>query len=216
MKHPVFALLAVALFAAAAVAADDPAPPPQHRIALFNGADFTGWKLFLPDKGADPFNTWSVRDGVIRCTGSPAGYLRTTETYSDYTLSFEWRWPADGGNSGVLIHVQDKDEVWPKSIEGQLQSGHAGDIWVIGGTTFTEHVNKDDRRVVKREESSEKPLGEWNQYKVVCKGDTIELYINGTLQNRATGCTVTSGFIGLQSEGTPIEFRNIHIEPMGK
>ncbi|NLF58841.1 MAG: DUF1080 domain-containing protein, partial [Candidatus Hydrogenedens sp.] len=64
--------------------------------------------------------------------------------------------------------------------------------------------------------SSEKPLGEWNQYKVVCKGDTIELYINGTLQNRATGCTVTSGIIGLQSEGTPIEFRNIHIEPMGK
>ena len=192
----------------AALAADAPAP------VVFNGKDFTGLKLFLPDASKDPAKTWSVKDGVIHCTGDPAGYFRTEQKHSDYELTFQWRWPGEGGNSGVLLHIQDKDEVWPKSIEGQLHSGDAADIWVIGGTTFNEHKNKDDRRTPKMKPSTERPLGEWNDYRVVCSGDTIELYINGTLQNKATGCTVSSGYIGFQSEGTPIEFRNIQLTPL--
>lgn len=199
----------------AGMAAPGADQPPPAGTPLFNGVDFTGWKLFLPDKGADPFNTWSVRDGVIRCTGSPAGYLRTNEIFGDYELTVEWRWPgSSGGNSGVLLHVQEGDLVWPKSIEAQLQHGSAGDIWVIGGTDFREHTNKDDRRVAKMESSSEKPLGDWNRYRIVCRGDLMELYVNGVLQNRATGCTVTRGCIALQSEGTPIEFRNITLRPL--
>ena len=185
-----------------------------ERIDLFNGKDFEGWKLFLPDADADPADTWSVKDGVIHCTGTPAGYMRTTQACANYTLHLEWRFPGEPGNSGVLLHVHEPDTVWPKSIEAQLQSGHAGDFWVIGGTSFKEHTDPDNRRVIKKEESSEKPVGEWNRYKIVCDGDTIEVYVNGVLQNKATECTVTSGFIGLQSEGVPIEFRNIYIEPV--
>ena len=194
-----------ALFAGAAAAED-------QVVELFNGKDFTGWKLFIPDPNAEVTRTWSVKNGVIHCTGEPAGYLRTTTPYNNYELTLEWRFPGKGGNSGVLLHIQDKDEVWPKSIEAQLNSGDAGDIWVIGGTTFKEHGGVEDRRVPKKAKSSEKKLGEWNQYRIVCKGDTIELYVNGVLQNRATECTVTSGYIGLQSEGVPIEFRNIRLK----
>ncbi len=197
--------------AAGAYAADADRP---ERIELFNGKNLDGWKLFLPDEKADPAKTWSVKDGVIHCTGTPAGYLRTTEAYENYTLQFEWRFPEKGGNSGVLLHASEPDQVWPKSIEGQLESGHAADIWVIGGADFKEHTNPDDRRVPKGEASNEKPLGEWNHYKVVCDGDSIALYINGLLQNKATKCTVTKGFIGFQSEGTPIEFRNIYLEAL--
>jgi hypothetical protein len=63
---------------------------------------------------------------------------------------------------------------------------------------------------------NEKPLGEWNHYEAVCDGDTIRLTINGLLQNVATECTVTKGYIGLQSEGTPIQFRTIVLEPLEK
>ncbi len=105
-------------------------------IDLFNGEDLDNWKLFIPDETVDPATVWQVEDGVVHCKGSPAGYMRTKQKYSNYKLTVEWRWPKDGGNSGVLLHVQDKDEVWPRSIETQLQSLHAGDIWVIGGTTF--------------------------------------------------------------------------------
>ncbi|NIA15590.1 MAG: DUF1080 domain-containing protein, partial [Nitrospiraceae bacterium] len=132
----------------------------------------------------------------------------------NYRLTLEWRWPDGAGNSGVLLHIHEPDAVWPKAIEGQLQSGHAADFWVIGGTDFKEHTNKNDRRVIKRKRSNEKPLGEWNQYEIVCKGNTIRLYVNGLLQNSATETTVTKGYIGLQSEGTPIEFRNIILEPL--
>ena len=41
--------------------------------------------------------------------------------------------------------------------------------------------------------SSEKPVGEWNTMEVICKSNTIEVYVNGTLQNKATGISDTKG-----------------------
>lgn len=190
-------------------------------VALFNGVDFEGWKLYVPDENFDVTENWSVENGVIKCKGSPAGYMRTEKEYEHYKLLVEWRWPEQGGNSGVLLHVNEPDAVWPKSIEAQLQSGHAGDFWVIGGASFKEHRENDrgrvdGRRTVKLEKSSEKPRGEWNRYEIVCQGDTIKVYVNGVLQNVATECSVTKGYIGLQSEGTPIEFRKVELEALSE
>lgn len=183
---------------------------PDASVArLFNGNDFTGWKLFIPDANVDPATVWQVRDGVIHCTGNPAGYIRTNEEHENYMLRFEWRWPEGAGNSGLLIHIAGEDMVWPKSIEAQLMSDNAGDFYSIEGTDFKERVNKDDRRVAKAAASSEKPLGEWNSMRVRVLGGSITVWVNGVLQNTATETTVTKGYIGLQSEGTPIEFRGI-------
>jgi len=191
------------------------AEPPEKKIPLFNGNNLEGLHAVSEMEDSKPEETWTVEEGgVLACSGYPKGYIRTTEKYRDYRLRYEWRWPGEPGNNGVLLHIQEPDEVWPKSIEGQGQHGHAGDIWVIGGATFKEHPGYPDRRVVKSEASTEKPLGEWNQYIIICKGDTIRLYVNGVLQNTATECTVTEGYIGWQSEGAPIEFRNITIEPL--
>ncbi|MCA1902435.1 MAG: DUF1080 domain-containing protein, partial [Candidatus Hydrogenedens sp.] len=101
-------------------------------ISLFDGKSLQGWVQFLPDPNADPAKTWMIKDGVIFCTGEPAGYIRTDKKFSNYQLQLEWRWVGTPGNSGVLLHVQDKDEVWPKSIEAQLMHENAGDFWVIG------------------------------------------------------------------------------------
>ncbi len=185
-------------------------------IELFNGEDFTGWKLFIPDEKVDPATVWSVRNGVVHCTGEPAGYMRTEKKYGNYKLRLEWRWPGPGkgGNSGLLMHISGRDMVWPKSIEGQLADENAADFWVIGRTDFKEHTNKKDRRVPKKHPHNEKDIGQWNTMEAVCEGNTIRLYVNGLLQNEATETTVTDGCIGLQSEGTPIEFRNIVLEPI--
>ncbi|HOV32603.1 MAG TPA: DUF1080 domain-containing protein [Candidatus Hydrogenedens sp.] len=183
-------------------------------ISLFDGKSLQGWVQFLPDPNADPAKTWMVKDGVIHCTGEPTGYIRTDKKFSNYELQLEWRWAGKPGNSGVLLHVQDKDEVWPKSIEAQLMHENAGDIWVIGGTDFEEHKDKNERRVPKLAESSEKKVGEWNQYDIWCEGDAIRVLVNGVLQNKATHCTVKEGYIGLQSEGAPIEFRNIRLRKL--
>lgn len=196
--------------------AAEPAPPlPQPtpitgKTPLFNGKDLSG----LVHVPADADTTWSVKDGILRCTGSPTGYLRTAAAYENYRMRLQWRWPAAGGNNGVLLHIQPPDEVWPKSIEAQLESRHAGDIWVIGGADFREHLDKTIRRVPKQEDSSEKALGEWNEYLIECRNNTIKLFVNGILQNVATECTLQRGYIGLQSEGTPIEFREWTIEAL--
>jgi len=214
---------------------------PKEKIILFNGKDLIGWKLFLrpssgqvvPDPNHDVTRTWSVKDGVIRCEGKPNGYMRTEKDYADYLLHVEWRWPVKGGNSGVLIHNSGDDVVWPKSLECQLASGNAGDFWAIGGVEFKEHAETgprvSGRRTMKLKDSSEKTVGQWNAYDIICKDDWVVVLVNGILQNVATKCSVPgtpygeksgpsmelrAGRICLQSEGTPIEFRNIYIEPV--
>jgi hypothetical protein len=62
--------------------------------------------------------------------------------------------------------------------------------------------------------SNEKPTGEWNNFDITCKGGTIEFRVNGLLQNVATNCSVTKGGIGLQAEGSTIQFRNLWIEQL--
>jgi hypothetical protein len=210
-----------------AVRQDTPAPEaPTHRTpegwtALFNGRDLEGWRPFLPG-GEDPSGTWSVVDGVLACTGRPIGYLRTEKTYRNFELSLEWRFdPEKGaGNSGVLLRVQEPDKVWPTSIEAQLHSGNAGDIWNIGEFPMkAAKARTNGRRTIKAHASSEKPLGEWNRYRIVLDGTELKLFVNDVLQNVATDCKTIPGFIALQSEGAHIEFRRIElreIEGRGK
>jgi hypothetical protein len=97
-------------------------------------------------------------------------------------------------------------------------AGNAGDFWLLGGIETKEHAKGGERvsgrRTTKLNKSSEKPPGEWNSYDILCKDDWIVVIVNGVLQNVATGCSVWSGKILLQSEGAPIEFRNICLEPL--
>ncbi len=218
MKRVVFVILASLIFTGPAVAQPGTPVVPRDKIVLWNGADFTGWKLFLPDPAADVSKTWSIDKGLLRCEGKPAGYMRTETPYADYHLHVEWRWPGQPGNNGVLVHMTGDDKVWPKSLECQLQAGSAGDFWVIGGVETAEHAKGGNRvkgrRTIKLQDSSEKPLGQWNDYDIICKDDWVVVMVNGALQNVATKCSERSGQICLQSEGAAIEYRNIYLEPL--
>jgi len=224
MKHYVMAVVALAmtmvLLAAAAETLERQNKPviPKEKMMLWNGKDFTGWRLYTRQPEHDVSKTWSVTNGLIRCEGMPAGYMRTEKDYADYLFHVEWRWPDKGGNNGVLVHMSGQDMVWPKSLECQLHSGNAGDFWVIDGIETAEHAKGgkrvSGRRTVKLKDSSEKPLGQWNAYHIICKDDWVVVLVNGILQNVATKCSASSGKICLQSEGTPIEYRNIYIEPL--
>ncbi len=187
---------------------------PTKRIDLWNGKDFNGWKKFIPDETVNADKVWTAENGILKCVGKPHGYIRTTKDYGNYILTVVWRWPAEAGNSGVLLHMSGEDKVWPKSIEAQLESGNAGDFWLVDGTEIKEHTDKSSRRIVKKAESSEKPLGEWNTYKIICKDNTITLFVNDVLQNKATETSVNSGKICFQSEGAPVEFKSIYLEPV--
>lgn len=199
----------------------------QHGVAgsgrktlLWNGKDFTGWKLFIPDENINVNDIWSVKDGVVHCTGKPNGYMRTMSQYSNFRLHLEWRWPDEPANSGVLLYASGEDHVWPKCIECQLKAGSAGDFVLMNGAGLTvdgKDMQNGERQFVviqKKQQSSEKPAGQWNTYDITCDNGTISCSANGTLQNEGSAATITSGWICLQSEGGPIEFRNIYIEPL--
>lgn len=191
----------------------------KQTVQLFNGKDFTGWEFELETDTVAAEDVWSVKDGVIHCEGIPTGYMHTVQAYSNYILTLEWRWVEHKSNSGVLLHVQSPDQVWPLCIECQLQAGNAGDMVLIGQGSITVNdslYNNTGRFLVipKQNDSNEKPVGEWNSYKIVCKGNAITCYVNGMMQNNGQNASLSSGKIGLQSEGGPIEFRNIQLEKL--
>jgi hypothetical protein len=211
--------LGAAALAAALISAGPMARAADGPIKLFNDKDLSGWKAVADDPGAAAA-TWSVKDGLLACSGKPAGYLRTDrDDFENYSLSLQWRWvEKEAGNNGLLVHATEPNAlgVWPKSIEVQLGSGDAGDFWAIGTDLDVpdEATRKQDRRHINLTDSSEKPVGEWNTMVVVCQGDTIRVTVNGELVNEATHCTATKGAICLQSEGAPIEFRELVLTPL--
>jgi len=190
---------------------------PKTYIELFDGRDFTGW-TFCMRSNADPALAWTVTNAVIHCTGKPSGYLRTTQSYSNYVLTVEWRFvkvAPKADNTGVLIHLQPPDKVWPVCIQVQGRHEHQGDLFFMAGAEAKEHRGQDaNTPVPKNGPANEKPVGEWDVVKTVCDGATVKAYVNDKLMNEATGCTVSSGFIGFQSEGGEFEIRKVILDPL--
>ncbi len=219
-----FVVFTLALACAPLVpAAEPPAPLVKNTtpISLFNGRDFEGLHIYAESPTADPAAGWKIEDGMLRGLGVGRGYVRTTTAYADYRLRLEWRWPARAANSGVLLNVVGPDLIWPKCIEAQLAAGRAGDF-----ATFSDARSKEE--IVSRNPSGvstgrlnrtaaspvEKTPGEWNLYEITVSGDTITASVNGVLVNRMTGVQPSAGMIAFQSEGAPIDFRNMELTPL--
>jgi len=193
----------------------------QKKESLFNGKNLDGWTIFVDESIISPEDFFYVNDGMIECIGVPMGYLRTTKEYSDYHLHLEWRYPEEPTNSGVFLHTSGPDLIWPAHYQGQLKFENAGDFIVHGvgvraTLRDTVYVSSDTLKplIPKLHPTNENPAGEWNSYDITCRGNTIELRVNGLLQNTATNCSMTKGGIGLQAEGSLIQYRNLWIEPL--
>lgn len=203
IKYFLAALCAAAIF----VSCSDK----EKTESLFNGEDLTGWKAVLKSAEGETFEgeTFFVQDSVLHVTGKPFGYLRTEKKYSDYRLHLEWRWAgAEAVDGGVFNRLQDGDKVWPLGVQLQMTTK---DMGVLMGGIKLEGIEgpfyKKDRIVA---ESPEKPLGQWNEMEFLCEGGSIKVWLNGVLVNEAV-CDALDGYIAIQSEGGPMDFRNIFL-----
>lgn len=187
---------------------------------LFNGENLDNWSIYTGNPDVNPEDVFWVEDGILHTSGDPFGYLRTKESYSNYKLHVEWRWPGEPTNSGVLLHVQGEDRIFPHCIEAQLMHEKAGDIVLMGagaGVTVRDSaylVTSNERfymSIPKFEESSENTPGEWNSYDITSVDGNLELIVNGVLQHTATLVTMNEGNIALQSEGSPLQFRKVYL-----
>lgn len=200
--------------AGAAAAADE--KKDEGFVNLFNGTDFTGFKFELGKSTSPPDKTWSVKEGVIICTGKPAGYFYTDKSYKNYVLRYDWLYkrPANledeekfGGNSGCLVHIQPPQKVWPKCVEVQGQNRGHGSFIFIG----VKGSSKFDKAALLK---ARHKVGEWNTTEITCKADgSIEVKVNGTPVSSGTS-ELTEGPIGWQSEGAEIHFRNIKLKSL--
>jgi hypothetical protein len=190
---------------------------------LFNGKDLTGWVNI----NCGP-STWSVKDGVIHCTGKPTGLLRTEKQYENYVLELEWNHERQTGNAGLFVHSDDlpaRGQPFTKAIEVQvmlmdkphpqgLYTGQ-GDIFSIHGAKFIPdrpHPQGWERCIPS--EHRTKPAGEWNHYRVVSQDGVIKLHVNGKEVSGGTKCNPRKGYVVLESEGSPIQFRNLRIKEL--
>ena len=199
---------------------------------LFNGKDLTGWHVDVPQKDNDPDaeDTFIVREGNLVSLGQPNGHLITDEEFQNYRLHVEYRFAADPGNCGVLVHASTPRalyKMFPRSVEVQMNHQHAGDFWcIVEDITVPDMVDRRGpkekwgitegkaRRIRNLTDDSEKPVGEWNTMVIECFGDEVKVWVNDDLVNHGSKCTAVKGQIALQAEGSEVEFRKLTLTPI--
>ncbi|MEE8217798.1 MAG: DUF1080 domain-containing protein [Vicinamibacteria bacterium] len=192
-------------------------------VDLFNGKDLSGWV----NVNTDP-DTWSVRDGVLVCSGQPIGVMRSERQYENFLLHIEWKHMEAGGNSGVFIwsNATPGDNRLPDGVEVQMleldwvklntRDGKTppiayvhGELFGVGGVEIVPDNPRGPRS--KSIENRCKGRGEWNTYDVVAVDGVVKLSVNGKFVNGVTGSTQKKGYLCLESEGKEIHFRNIRL-----
>ena len=200
-----------------------------------------GWKALGVDDFVNvncQDDTWDWREGILYCKGNCVGVYRSKKEYKNFELVVDWRHMKAAGNSGVFVWSprQSLDALKPKTnglphgIEVQVldhgyktqyekQSGKKaewfttnGDVFPVGSAKMKpfEPVSPNGVRSFPSADHT-KGVGEWNQYYIRAINGEVRLWVNGFEVSGGNGCDPKTGFIALESEGSPIEFRNIHI-----
>ena len=217
-------VLAAAVCVAALARADDkPAKadekPPEGFTALFNGKDLKGWKA------TGKMEQWDAEPGLIVCKGGGGGWLLTEKDYADFEFRCEYRWAKEGGNSGVALRTTEKgdpayvgmeiqlidDENWAKVHKFELKDyQHTGAIYDVQPPKV----------------QANKPIGEWNSVRIVCRGRKVTVEQNGkelvnanlddykAKYEKHPGLKRESGKVGFQSHDGRVEFKNIYIKEL--
>jgi len=184
-------------------------------VSLFNGNDLSGWKTFVGGK-ANPDKTFFVKEGAIVVSGSPGGYFYTDKSFKNYVLRFDWRFKRQEnlvddekflGNSGLLVHIQPPQKVWPRSIEVQGMNKNHGMLLTVSGAKQVGKFTFNGIALKK----ARKPVGEWNTTEVTTQDGKITAKVNGTPISSGKG-DLTEGPFGFQSEGAELYFKNIKIK----
>ena len=192
---------------------------------LFDGKTTAGWRGY---KQQDMPAGWQVIDNALVRTASE-GDIITTEQYDSFELALEWKISA-GGNSGVMYRVSEEGEAsYHTGPEVQVLDNHGHrdgkNPLTSAGSCYGLYAPSKDVT---------KPVGSWNQMRLVVKGNHVEHWLNGDKiveyelnspdwNTRVEGSKfkewpkfgrIPRGHIALQEHGNRVEYRNIKIRPL--
>jgi hypothetical protein len=182
-------------------------------------------------------DTWAWTPDGVQCSGQPVGVIRTKEPIADFEMSLEWRHLSDGGNSGVFLWAPKAaldsikpGQLPPGGIEVQVldhgftaqyeaSSGKNadwfttdGDVFPVGSSTmkpFPPTAPRGSRSFPKERHSLGTPA--WNHYFIRAVKGEVRLWVNGHEVSGGSDCNPSSGYLCLESEGAPVEFRRMKI-----
>jgi hypothetical protein len=211
--------------------------PPQ---ALIDGTA-PGWVELTESSfvNANCFpDTWAWTGNSVKCTGQPVGVTRSVKPYTNFEFVCEWRHMKDAGNSGVFIWSPletitrlDKPGL-PEGIECQVldlgyktnyeKGGRTADWFTCHGDVFPVGKSKmkpfgqtspNGRRSFPSEDRT-KDTEQWNHYYIRAINGEVRLWVNGKEVSGGNECSPRTGYICLESEGSPVEFRNLKIREL--
>lgn len=204
--------------------------PPEGFTPLFNGKDLTGWKglvgepktraemtpaeLAAAQRTADEKmrSHWTVSNGEL-CFDGKGENLCTVKKYGDFELYVDWKIDR-GGDSGIYLRGTPQVQIWDTSFEPYFSNGSqkgSGGIW---------NNQKHPRFPLVH---ADKPLGEWNAFRIRMQGQKVSVWLNGqlvvdnvTFENtwEPDKPIYESDSIELQSHETPLRFRNIYVKEL--
>jgi sialate O-acetylesterase len=190
---------------------------------IFNGKDLSGWVNVncAPETFAAAVD--ETGQPIIRCTGLPTGVIRTAEMYQNFVFEMEWRHHKPGGNAGLFVWsdgLTARGQPFTRSVEVQVMDGLEGDWYTSDGDIFPIHGAKmtplnprpkgGDRAFPTERRMNPSPA--WNHYRVECVDGTISLAVNGKVVTRGKDITPRKGYICLEAEGSPIDFRKLRLK----
>ncbi len=184
--------------------------PPKTTTAgeLSEGSIAAGWISLFDGESLFGFKTesevdWTVAGGAITATAGRVGLLRTTSQFSDFHLALKFR-ASRKTNSGVFVRTSPK----PKKVSSdcfEINIAPPENPFPTGG-------------IVGRQKASisvPENVGDWNQMQIVCSGDSVKVWINGSQVNEVKSSNPGRGYIGLQFNKGDIAFKNIFLKPLG-
>ena len=210
--------------------------------AFIDGTE-PGWRT-LSEKDFANVNcnpdTWTWKDDFVSSTGLPICVTRTVGMYTNFELVAQWRHLRSAGNSGIFVWVPEEvlkdlkpDKLPESGIEVQVldhgfmeqyekRTGKKGDWFTTNGDVFPVGKSKmnpfaptspNGSRSFPRKNLS-KGVGEWNHYYVRAINGELRLWVNGEEVSGGSGCEPRRGYLCLESEGSPVEFKNIRIREL--
>jgi hypothetical protein len=174
-------------------------------IRLFEGKDIKQWVI-------ENDGQFVVENGLLKLNGG-TGWLRSKDTFDDYTLVIEFRFLEEGANSGIFVRTgptsNDDEKGWPNNgyqvqCLDSLTDEHPLATMIPYGAPPFEHES--DLEALER---AHKPAGEWHRFEITCRDEKLTVKLNGETITRCTGIKNLSGHVGIQGEDGKLEFRKI-------
>ena len=212
---------------------DSDSTPPEGFTALFNGKDLAGWKGLLKSPNDNPIKRaaltaeqrteaqqeadenmrshWKVENGEVVFDGKGRS-LCTAKDYANFEMLVDWKIPAHG-DSGIYVRGAPQVQIWDPFTQ---PVGHGAEVG--SGAFYNNQKNPSKPLKV-----ADKPIGEWNRFRIIMAGEKAHVYLNGELVTRDTVLEnywdrsqpiFPSGQIELQNHGGPLWFKNIYIREL--